>query len=435
MPFRSLRDRRQRPLRIVVDARIQSGKPGGIEGIIIGLANGLAALTDSDDEYIFLCIAGEESFLKPFLGTNARVEFIGQATVVQRVRRRARRALLGPPPQSAVIDPNVPPFSDGTVERLQADLVHFTAQAGFRTLIPTIYHPHDLQHLHLPQFFSPELIAWREGWYRALCKQAAMVAVASSWTKHDVEEHYGLPPGRVRVVRMAPATSAFRTIDTSAAQAIRTRLGVPERYVLYPAQTWPHKNHAGLLRAVAELRDRDSLIVPLVAPGKQNEHFGNLSRLQEELGLEGQVLWPGFITPDELTALYDGALAVVIPTLFEAASFPLWEAFAAGVPAACSNVTALPEQAGDAALVFDPHDVASIANSVRRLWTEPELRATLAERGRRKVSDLSWISTARTFRAHYRRITGRGLSPEDEVWLADHDPHEATASGARDRRR
>jgi len=428
----SLRTPRRHPLRVVVDARIRSGEPGGIEGFVIGMAKGLATLTDSQDEYIFLCISGEESFLKPFLGANSRVEFIAMpppATPAQRIQRKVQRVLLGPPtgaPRNPspppAMDVNIPPYSDGTVERLEADLVHFTSQAAFKTAIPSIYHPHDLQHLHLPEYFSPQLIAWREGWYRALCDQASMVAVASTWTKHDVEKSYGLPSGRVRVVRMAPVTSAFSKIDPSQAHALRSRLRVPDRYILYPAQTWPHKNHAGLLRALARLRDCDGVVVPLVAPGRQTEHFDALQLLVQELQLDAQVMWPGFVSPDQLTALYEGAQAVVIPTLFEAASFPLWEAFSSGVAAACSNVTALPEQAGDAALVFDPKEVDSIATAVRHLWNDAQLRTTLIERGRRQIMDLSWGSTARTFRAHYRRIVGPRISPEDDAWLSAHDP-------------
>lgn len=410
--------RRSRPLRVVIDARIRSGKPGGIEGVIIGLASGLAKLTDSDDEYVFLCIAGEESFVTPFLGSNSRVAFIAQPpppTLMDRIRWKARRTLFGPPPPPPrqALDPNIPPFSDGTVERLRADLVHFTGQAAFQTGIPSIYHPHDIQHIHLPQFFSPELIQWREGWYRTLCHRAAMVAVASSWTKNDIERHYELPPDRVRVVRMAPPTNAFRVMTEGESRLIRDRLGVPVRYVLYPAQTWAHKNHTNLLRALARLRDLDGTIVPLVACGKQNEHFEVIREVEQSHELAGQVFWPGFVSPDELQALYDGAVAVVIPTRFEAGSFPMWEAFAAGVPVASSNVTALPEQAGDAALLFDPDDIDGMADTVRRLWTDATLRATLVDRGRQRVAELSWETTARTFRAHYRRLTGTRMTDED----------------------
>jgi glycosyltransferase involved in cell wall biosynthesis len=420
-------------LRIVVDARIRSGMLGGIEGVLTGLASGLAALTDSDEEYVFLCLAGEESFLAPVLGPNSRVAYIDRpppAPLGQRIGRRARRFLSRPTEADPVLDPNVPPPSDGTVERLEADLVHFTSQAAFLTRIPTIYHPHDIQHVHLPEFFSSELIAWREGWYRALCEQASMVAVSSAWTKRDVEEHYGLPPGRVRVVPLAPVTSAFRRLDAEEARAIRDQLGVPDTYVLYPAQTWPHKNHVGLLRALALLRDRHDVIVPLVAPGQQNEHFDEIKRVQASLGLDAQVTWPGFVSAEELRALYAGATSVVIPTRFEAASFPLWEAFEAGVPAACSNVTSLPEQAGDAALVFDPDDVDSIASAILRLWSDDRLRTMLAEHGRERIKCLTWERTARIFRAHYRRLTSTPLRADDRELLAAADPTDHAAPGA-----
>ncbi len=103
----------------------------------------------------------------------------------------------------------------------------------------------------------------------------------------------------------------------------------------------------------------------------------------------------------------------MIPSKFEAASGPLMEAFSAGVAAGCSNVTSLPEQAGDAALVFDPDSVDEIADAVMRLWTDEALRRELVRRGKARVSSLSWRTTALTFRAHYRRVAGIPLSEEE----------------------
>ncbi|MFN8629646.1 MAG: glycosyltransferase family 1 protein [Chloroflexota bacterium] len=187
---------------------------------------------------------------------------------------------------------------------------------------------------------------------------------------------------------------------------------------LYPAQTWPHKNHANLLRALARLREAKGLEIPLVASGRRNEHFPVLEELSHSLDLTHQVVWTDFVSEADLLALYGGATAVVIPTRFEAASAPLWEAFHAGIPAACSNVTSLPEQAGDAALLFDPDDVPGMAESIERLWTDAALRAVLIARGSARVSRLSWDRTARIFRAHYRRIAGRQLSEQDEALVA-----------------
>jgi glycosyltransferase involved in cell wall biosynthesis len=108
---------------------------------------------------------------------------------------------------------------------------------------------------------------------------------------------------------------------------------------------------------------------------------------------------------------------VAIPSLFESNSLPLFEAFQAGVAALCSNVTSLPEQAGDAAIVVDPRDTGAIASALERLWNDAPLRADLGERGRRQVARFTWDRTARHYRAVYRRLAGRALTDEDKAIL------------------
>jgi glycosyltransferase involved in cell wall biosynthesis len=309
------------------------------------------------------------------------------------------------------------PRTDPFIEQLGADVVHMPIQRGFLAGAPSIYHPHDLQHVHLPEFFSPAKVAWRERRYGALCRHAAMVAVATAWTRRDVVTHFGLPPDKVRVVPLAPPLAATRRPTADEQAQTRARLGLPERYVLYPAQTWPHKNHLRLLEALARLRAGQNLVVPLVATGRQTDHFGVLQEAIHALGIADQVVWPGFLTPLELQAVYIGATAVVVPTLFEAASAPVWEAFALGVPVACSNVTSLPEQAGDAAIVFDPLDVEAIADAIAELWTDDATRDRLVTLGRARVAELSWERTARTFRAHYRRLGRVPLTDDDRALL------------------
>jgi glycosyltransferase involved in cell wall biosynthesis len=187
--------------------------------------------------------------------------------------------------------------------------------------------------------------------------------------------------------------------------------------VIYPAQTWPHKNHINLLKAVAILRDR-GLNVPLVFTGRRNAAAARIDRAIDELNLRALVTWLGFVEPDELMSALASADALVVPSRFEAASGPVWEAFAAGVPAACSAVTSLPEQLGDAGILFDPDDPADIAEAIRRLWCDEALRSALVNRGRERVAQFSWDRTALTFRAHYRRVAGRRLDESDAEFLA-----------------
>jgi glycosyltransferase involved in cell wall biosynthesis len=299
------------------------------------------------------------------------------------------------------------------LEKARVSLVHFTNQQAFTTAVPSIYHPHDLQHLHLPEFFRPRDISIREVQYRAFCDQASMVAVASSWTKRDLIAQYQLPADKVTVVPLAPVLNAYPNPSQSDLDATRDKLRLPLDYIYYPAQTFAHKNHISLLKAMAVLRDRDRLGISFVSSGKLTDFFPTIMETVHALHLEKQAHFLGFVSPLELQCLYALCKGVVIPSRFEAASFPLWEAFSAGAPAACSNVTSLPDQAGDAAILFSPDRVEEIADAIRSLWQDEALREQLIARGKRSVARFTWEKTARTFRAHYRRLSGCRLTMED----------------------
>jgi alpha-1,3-rhamnosyl/mannosyltransferase len=129
--------------------------------------------------------------------------------------------------------------------------------------------------------------------------------------------------------------------------------------------------------------------------------------------LSAQTQFLDFVSPLELQCLYKLCRCVVIPTKFEAASFPIWDAFLAGTPVACSNVTSLPQQVGKEALLFDPEDTGAIADAIQKLWTDPLLCKKLVAGGRANVTRFTWSRTVRHFRAHYRRIAGRLLTDED----------------------
>ena len=409
-------------LRVGIDARLRHGEAGGVESVILGLAEGLSSL-DGDEEYLFLTLRGEDHWITPHLRGNARplpmaMHGRDRSQLRSWVKRSVRRG--GPVAREvavAVARRLGPPRSDGTIERAAVDVMHFVRQSGFLTNVPSIYHPHDLQHRHFPEFFDPWELQFRDRWYTALCAQASMVAVASSWTRADVIREMGLPAEKVRVVPWAPPIDVIPEPRPTETAKVKSALKLPDRFVFYPAQTWPHKNHIGLLRALHIIRSR-GVTVPLVLSGRRNQAASIVDGVVHQLGMEDQVHWLGFVEPGVLRTVFRMSAAVIIPSKFEAASGPLWEAFALGVPAACSNVTSLPEQAGDAALIFDPNQPDEIADAILRLWTDEALCRSLAERGRDRLTDFSWDRTARHFRAHYRRLGGRPLSEDDQALLA-----------------
>lgn len=409
----------------MLDARIPDGLFGGVQQWVIGLATSFSSLGPSDDEYLFLVEPGREAWLTPFVSGACRIVPTAAAEHRPSLRSTLRSHVAEiPAARSAwrrlvALRPKPPrlPISDGTVERLQADVVHFTFQGGFITDVPSLYQPWDLQHLHLPEFFSPQEFAHRELTYRALCAQAATVITATNWVKRDVIAQYGVPAGRIAVVNVPPVTGAYPTPTPDEMEAIRQRLGLPDEFLYYPAQTWPHKNHARLLRALGRLRN-DGLRVPLVCSGHRNEHHRTVVRAAREAGIEDDVRFLGFVSPPDVEALYASARALVFPSLYEGWGLPIVEAFRVGLPVACSTATSLPELVGDAGIIFDPYDEQAIASAIRLLWIDDVLAGRLADLGRMRVEHFSWDQTALTLRAHYRRIAGRPIDDHDRQIMA-----------------
>lgn len=412
------------PLRIAIDARLTTGTAGGVEQTVIGMAHGLSHLTDGDEEYLFLAFADANDWICPYLDGRCRL-LAGQLAPrdpgwkrvlkTAPLVRNAWHTLSAPLGRRAFRVPE----SDGTIERAAVDLIHFTLQTGFLTNVPSIYSPLDLQHLHLPGYFSPRIRMARELTYRTLCNQATMVVAHSTWGKHDLITQYQLPVDKVQIVPYAPAVDAYIAPTESDLAATRSKFSLPQHFLFYPAQTWPHKNHLGLLEALAIARDKHHVEVPLVCSGRQMQDcFPRIEKQVRQLGLSNQVKFLGFVSPQELQALYRLCRCLVFPSRFEGFGMPVLEAFRMGVPVACSKVTCLKALAGDAALTFDPGSPDQIAECALRLWTDQSLRETLIKRARERANAFSWQQTARIFRAHYRRLARRNVTDSDRALLA-----------------
>jgi glycosyltransferase involved in cell wall biosynthesis len=328
---------------------------------------------------------------------------------------RVRYAMARLMPQTPTV-----PVSDGYYEGLGCDVLHFPTQPFLLCAVPTIYNPHDLQHMHYPQFWEASELARREVVYRAACHFAHTVVVGSDWIKQDVVDQYRINPEKIQIIPFAPPTESYASVSADQVEDARRRLELPAVYALYPAVTWPHKNHVRLLEALALLRDRRGLHVNLVCTGSRGVAWPKVEQRLRELNLGSQVRFLGFIAESDLRAVYRLAQFLILPTLFEADSCPIHEAWSEGIPVASSNHTALPDQVGDAGLLFDAKDVTAIAAALEKMTTDAALRRQLVERGRRRVKDFNWDRTARAYRAVYRRAAGTTLS-DDDRWLLSWD--------------
>jgi len=406
-------------LRVCIDARMGSGVFGGVEQVVIGVASGLSHLGDGDEEYLFLTHPEREEWLLPYLkGPSSALH--PRLGYTRRRARAVRQGLLERQPLTGVR--HSVRSSDGTIEETGIDVVHFTFQDAFTTEIPSLYQPHDLQHLHLPELFSHWAYERREKIYRTHSERAEAVVAMTSWGRRDLIEQYGLPEEKVWVVPGASVLPEYPAPSEDELGEMRARLSLPDAFLLYPAKPWPHKNHGRLLEALAAVRERTGTAIPLVCSGARPADFGRVRDRARELGLEGTTIFPGFVSPTELRGLYELATALVFPSRFEGWGLPVCEAFSAGLPVASSSATGLPDLIDDAGLIFDPESTEEMADAVERIWTDEDLRNALAERGRKRNELFSWDRTARLLRAHYRRIGGRTLAEEDRILLAAPPP-------------
>jgi glycosyltransferase involved in cell wall biosynthesis len=234
----------------------------------------------------------------------------------------------------------------------------------------------DLQHEEYPEFFSRAQLLYRRRFYRRPILEAQQVITISEHARRTILDRYPRDPEHVHAIHLAVDHAAF------------TPDGRPrESFLLYPANAWPHKNHARLFGAFAEVRrERPDLRLVLTGVG------------HERLALPEGVESKGRVPLDELVALYRSAAAVVYPSLYEGFGIPCVEAMACGAPVAAANVASLPEVCGDAAVYLDPTSVASIADAIRRVLDDPP------PGGIEQAAKFTWENCARQHDEVYRAL-------------------------------
>jgi len=272
---------------------------------------------------------------------------------------------------------------------------------------------HDLGYLHYPEAHRAadrRYLDWSTRWNG---RQATAVLADSQATKDNLVRAYGVDPGRVHVVYLGRDEAFGPVRDADQIAHVRERYGIAGRYFLYVGTLQPRKNLARVIDAFAALAGNPALVptlsdVQLVLAGKRGWLYDDLFAQVTRLGLASRVVFPGYVEEADLPALLSGALALVFPSLYEGFGIPVLEAGACGVPVITSNTSSLPEVAGDAALLVDPHDVDAIADAMVRIATDAELRAELDRRGQENVKRFSWEKCARETLAVLEEAAKRG---------------------------
>ena len=403
-------------LRVLLDARIPEGIWGGVQQAAIGLASGLSTLAGNDERYYFLAYRGDSDWLRPLLkGSCELVEIDKPSEISVRVTRGL--SSMGFPRLARLVVRATDRTPAKVVSVLRAQVVHFTHQEAFRTRARKIYQPHDLQHLHFPRFFSPQEVKRRNDLYLTHSRRSDMIAVMSRWGRADLVRQFDIDEAKIFVIPWAPPVDVYASPTPDGLSQIRERYELPSRYLLYPAQTWPHKNHIRLVQALREAEDRGLEEINLICTGHIGPHFEAIADQVQRLALTSKVRFLGWIPSSDVVGVYRLAHGVVYPSLFEGWGLPLMEAFSMEIPAACSRIPVLQEQAGDAAIYFDPDDSHEMADAIISLWTNQEVRDQLVSSGRERARAIDWKTIAEAYRAHYRRLAGLPLDERDAALI------------------
>ncbi|HJR58766.1 MAG TPA: glycosyltransferase family 1 protein [Vicinamibacterales bacterium] len=284
--------------------------------------------------------------------------------------------------------------------RWNADVIHATYIAPYRSPSPVVVSVHDVSFKRYPQYFS-----WRD---RALfatllpssLRRAAAVLTLSSHARDELQHFYPGLRTPIHVVPAAPRAS-FRPVEAAMVAPALARAGVRAPFLLAVGSVQPRKNLVRLVEAFRVLhRTRPDLQLVIVGPSGFRSHW-----VQETIvsrGLSDAVRLPGYVSEEDLVGLYNAAMALVYPSVYEGFGLPVVEAMACGRPVIAANTSSLPEVAGAAAILVDPFDVAALHAAMLSVVTDTRQAGELAARGLARSEQFSWPRTAAAALAAYR---------------------------------
>jgi glycosyltransferase involved in cell wall biosynthesis len=368
-------------VRIGIDAR--KLHDFGIGTYIRNLLRQLARL-DHDTEFVLLCrsadvpeLAALGSNFRPVVESAAHYSATEQLTIPAALRREGVGLFHAP---HYVLPPLVSCRSVVTI--------------------------HDCIHLMFPQYLPNRLaLGYARASIAMASRRAARVLTVSESSKHDILRFVGIPASKIDVI--PNAFDERFSVEPREEQVVRVRerYQLQDEFVLYAGNVKPHKNLERLIEAFRLVRDRGLDHVKLVVIGDEISKYAALRRAVHRHQLHQHVRFLGYVSEETLAVMYRLAGVFVFPSLYEGFGLPPLEAMASGTPVVTSNVSSLPEVAGDAALLVDPYEPGAIADAMYRVLTDEPLRRSLREKGLRRAAQFSWEASARRLREIYQEVS------------------------------
>ncbi|MEO1163919.1 MAG: glycosyltransferase family 1 protein [Chloroflexota bacterium] len=288
----------------------------------------------------------------------------------------------------------------------QVDLYHATDFTLPPTLpsTKTIVTVHDLSFVRVPDAASARLRAYLNAVVPRSVRRATHVLADSQATKDDLCDLYGLQDADVTALLSGIDARYEPTKDIVELMTTRNKYSISDKpYIFSIGTVQPRKNYSRLIRALKIIRER-GLNVQLVIAGGKGWLEGEMYQTLDETGMREHVNLIGFVDDEDVPALYSGAECVAYVSLYEGFGFPVLEGMACGTPVVTSNVSSLPEVAGDVAIMVDPYEVEAIADAIETVLTDSDLRNDMIQRGYTHARQFTWEKSARKLHTIYRDI-------------------------------
>lgn len=292
------------------------------------------------------------------------------------------------------------------VKSNEIDLLHVPMQFSpiYGGDIPIVITMHDLQEFHYPEYFDTS-----ERIHRAINSKKALeesdgIIVSFNHIKLDIVKYFNVDGNKVSVCPPPFTDDWFVSDQFTSTKELKDKFKLEDKFLLYPAATWEHKNHLNLIRAFAMLKE-EGMVIQLVCTGSKTEFHSTIDKEIKNIGLDSQINFLGIIPEEDLIGLYKSSSLVVIPTKYEAGSGPLYEAMRYSVPVICSNVTSLPDTIANQEFIFDPEDIAEIAAKIKKMLTKEDFRDKNVENSAQRLKELDKKNYIDNFINVYNSLT------------------------------
>jgi glycosyltransferase involved in cell wall biosynthesis len=362
-------------MRVLIDAHMLGEREGGNETYLAGLLQGFAALAPADVELRALCRPDQTS------GLPVPAQALPAGGDVQRVFRDIPRLC----------------------RQHRADLVHLTYNASPFLPCPLALTVHDVIFRRYPSYFSPRVRLLLNTLLPLSMWRAAVIITDSRASQAEIEHYYRFTRSKTYVVPLGPGPIASVRPDTAAAE----KLTAGRRFILAVGTVQPRKNLGRLIEAYLSLRECGLTEARLIIVGRKMWQSALIQQRAEHSPYAADIVFTGYLDDAAVAALYQRCAVFAYPSLYEGFGLPVLEAMACGAPVITSNVSSLPEVAGEAALLVNPCSIEEIAEAIQGVLSNPSLRDDLRRRGAQRAAQFTWERTAQATLEAYRRALAR----------------------------